>query len=233
MKVNDRVIVKSNNDPYWIGTFLGMNSQIHGVEAPEVKPEDGSDMLICFGHVIPYSDEMVERLDKLTPEQQWKLLTAIKDWTGGGELVFVRGLPGSGKSTLAKKIAGQQGQVFSTDDYFCLNEDQEYRFDGSQLGKAHAWNQRRSLEAMKAGIPIVVIDNTNTTIRECRSYLPHIELAMKLGYKVSIEEPDTHWAFNVSELFAKGTHNVPEEHLQKMLNRYARDVRVEDIMFKK
>jgi len=146
---------------------------------------------------------------------------------------ILRGLPGSGKSTKAKNLAGELGQVFSADDYFCINEEGEYRFDGDQLGLAHQWNQRRSLEAIKANIPIVVIDNTNTTLREIKSYIPHIKLAQKMGYEVSIQEPDTEWAMDVEELFKRGTHNVPEEHLKKMLNRYVKGVTVEDILVSK
>jgi len=146
--------------------------------------------------------------------------------------ILMRGLPGSGKSTKAKELAGEQGQVFSTDDFFCLNEEQEYKFDKQKLGKAHTWNQRRSLAAVEANIPIIVIDNTNTTIREMRSYLPHIELAQRLGYEVRIEEPETWWQFDVYELDRKNTHDVPKEHIQKMLNRYVKDVTVEDILKK-
>ena len=146
------------------------------------------------------------------------------------QFILMRGLPGSGKSTKAEELAGEHGQVFSTDDYFCLNKDQEYRFDGNLLGKAHQWNQRRSYEAVKAGIPVIVIDNTNTTIREMKSYATHIELAQRMGYEVRIEEPKTEWAWDVEELFKKGTHNIPKKHLHKMLHRYVRDVKIEDIL---
>ena len=146
------------------------------------------------------------------------------------QFILMRGLPGSGKSTKAKDLAGELGQVLSTDDYFYINEEGEYRFDGNQLGTAHAWNQRRALEAVKKNIPVIVIDNTNTTLRDLRSYIPHIELAKKMGYEISIQEPDTDWQFTVNELVARGTHNVPQAHIEKMLRRYVMDVTVEDIL---
>lgn len=146
------------------------------------------------------------------------------------QFILMRGLPGSGKSTKAKELAGEQGQVFSTDDFFCLNEEQKYKFDKQKLGQAHAWNQRRSLAAVEAGIPVIVIDNTNTTVREMKSYLSHIELAQRKGYEIRIEEPDTEWKFKANELFARGTHNVPQEHIQRMLDRYVKDVQLEDIL---
>jgi hypothetical protein len=84
---------------------------------------------------------------------------------------------------------------------------------------------------MKANIPIVVIDNTNTTLREIRSYLPHIELARQLGYTVRIEEPETSWRFDLDELACLNSHGVPKAAIEKMLNRYAKDVQVEDVIF--
>ena len=180
--------------------------------------------------VVPYSDEMVGRLLALSPEDQYTLLWTIHAWKSGNELILMRGLPGSGKSTTARKLAGDFGQVFSTDDYF-VDAAGNYNWDGNKLGIAHDWNQRRSLAAMHAGIPKVVIDNTHTTLREMRSYLPHINLARRLGYTVRIAEPETSWKFDIDELVELNTHNVPKAAIQKMLNRYIRDVKVEDIIF--
>jgi adenylate kinase family enzyme len=44
----------------------------------------------------------------------------------------MRGLPGSGKSTKAKELAGEQGLVFSTDDFFMVNG--KYIFDPKMIG---------------------------------------------------------------------------------------------------
>ena len=33
------------------------------------------------------------------------------------------------------------------------------------------------------------------------------------------------------ELLKKGTHNVPKKNLQRMLDRYVKDVKVEDVVF--
>lgn len=48
------------------------------------------------------------------------------------KLVIMRGLPGSGKSTLAKKIAGNSGVVYSTDDFFMVNG--QYVYDSKMIG---------------------------------------------------------------------------------------------------
>lgn len=51
------------------------------------------------------------------------------------ELVLMRGLPGSGKSTKAKKIAGNVGVVYSTDDFFMVNG--KYMYDSKLIGDNH------------------------------------------------------------------------------------------------
>lgn len=231
---NDRVIVKGSEDgTYRIGTFLNYDDSIKNCkdDIPVIMFDGEPEPMLCFGMTVPHSHEMEARLDKLSPEDQYTLLWTIHDWNNGKELILMRGLPGSGKSTKARELAGEVGQIFSTDDFFSITG--KYIFNGNDLGKAHAWNQRRSLAAMKAGIPTVVIDNTNTTIREIRSYLPHIELARQLGYTVRIVEPETSWRFDVKELVELNTHNVPEKAIHKMLRRYVRDVHIEDVIFQK
>ena len=143
---------------------------------------------------------------------------------------LLRGLPGSGKSTLAKSLKGHQGQIFSTDDFWHLEDSEVYNFDINKLSEAHQWNQRRSLAAFDANIPVIIIDNTNTTAKEMRGYLPHINKAQEKGYTVSIEEPTTDWVFDADVLFARNTHKVPFETIKKMLNRYEKNVTIEDIL---
>ena len=232
-KKNDKVIVRSNEpEPYELGTFVRYDKEMKSPDdIPMVRFDRDGKIYTCFSIVVPFSEEMITRLDKLTPEQQYELLWAIRENDTGKHFYIMHGLAGSGKSTKAHLLAGHQGQVFSADDFFCMNDESKYNFDASQLGKAHAWNQRRSLDAIEAGIPIVVIDNTNTTLREMRAYLPHIKLAVSMGYQVSIEEPNTEWAFDIEECFKRGTHNVPKATLQKMYDRYFFNADVEDVLF--
>ncbi len=71
----------------------------------------------------------------------------------------MRGVPGSGKSTKAKKLAGQNGVVFSTDDFFIKNG--QYVYDPKFIGENHEKNIKRAIEAMQKSINLIVIDNTN------------------------------------------------------------------------
>lgn len=47
--------------------------------------------------------------------------------------------------SLLRKIIQElgKGEVFSTDDFFMLNEKNEYRFVHADLEIAHKWNQQR------------------------------------------------------------------------------------------
>jgi NEDD4-binding protein 2 len=225
-----KIITKSNehDENYRVGIFVAYNDAL---KSPDNIPmiEIEGITYTCFGITMPFTTSLTARLDKLTPKHQWEFLCAIKSWDSGNQFIIMRGLPGSGKSTLARKLAGLTGQVFSTDDFFSMTG--EYIFNPTRLGKAHKWNQNRSKAAFSANIPIIVIDNTNTTISEMRNYLPHIELARLYGYQVFIAEPDTDWRFNVDELVLKNSHGVPKEAIQRMADRYAHDVRLEDILF--
>lgn len=145
------------------------------------------------------------------------------------KFILLRGLPGSGKSTKAKKLAGENGKIFSTDDFF-VNEDGKYIFDKKSLGKAHTWNQTRTLEAIWDRVPTIIIDNTNTTLKELKSYKRHIELALVFGYAVSIEESDTNWCFDVDKLVKLNTHSVPKHTIERMSSRYVHNITIEDIL---
>ena len=140
----------------------------------------------------------------------------------------MRGLPGSGKSHLAKTLVPKDN-IFSTDDFW----GPEYNFDFKKLFVAHKWNQERVEHAMVALVPNIACDNTNTTLKEME---PYIELAEEYGYEVELHEPTTDWWMECLEavqsndavrvtkaielLSEYGTHDVPKETLNKMLNRW-------------
>ncbi|KAK6173334.1 hypothetical protein SNE40_016805 [Patella caerulea] len=139
-------------------------------------------------------------------------------------LVLLRGLPGSGKSHLAREIVGN-GIILSTDDYFI--KDGIYMFEPNDLTTAHTWNKQRAINAMEAGTNPVIIDNTNTKIWEMK---PYAKSASQNGYNIVIIEPDTPWKFKARELQAKNIHGVSKDVINKMKDRYDKNVTVEQLL---
>jgi len=112
---------------------------------------------------------------------------------------------GSGKST----FAGMVGRaICCADDYFTYGND--YRWSPDKVSAAHDWSQRKCRRFMKAGIERIVVANTSTRVREMQ---PYMDLAEQFGYRV----------FTViveSRHGNKSVHNVPEETLEKMRERF-------------
>ena len=127
-------------------------------------------------------------------------------------LILLRGLPGSGKSTFAKLF--HTTFWFEADKYF-EDEDGNYYFDPTKLKEAHQWCKNRVEFSMNApnGFPpeLIVVSNTSTTEKELE---PYLELATKYDYKVvSLIVENRHGSQSI--------HNVPEETLVKMKNRFS------------
>jgi len=139
-------------------------------------------------------------------------------------LALLRGLPGSGKSTLAKSLilSAKLGISLSTDNFFIKKG--VYTFRPELLSQAHESNQKNAREAVRDKVRFVIIDNTNTVAWEMR---PYIELALNNGYKVHIIEPDTPWKFKPKLLASKNSHNVPRQTIEKMLDRYEKNISLE------
>uniref|UniRef100_A0A3B4VLE3 NEDD4 binding protein 2 n=1 Tax=Seriola dumerili TaxID=41447 RepID=A0A3B4VLE3_SERDU len=115
----------------------------------------------------------------------------------GKVLVLLRGAPGSGKSTKARALLEHNpgGVILSTDDYFTRHG--EYQFDPTALGEAHEWNHNQAKEAFERGTNPIIIDNTNMQGWEMK---PYVVQALKHGYKVLFQEPDTWWKNKPREL---------------------------------
>ena len=127
------------------------------------------------------------------------------------KLYLLRGLPGSGKSTLAKQLGGSH---FETDKYF-VDENGEYKFDGSKLKEAHQWCQDSVANAMVLNHTTgenetIVISNTFTQEWEME---PYMNMAKEWGYKIfTIIVENRHGGVN--------QHGVPYEKLQQMNDRF-------------
>ena len=166
-------------------------------------------------------------------------------------LIIMRGLPWTGKSTRAKELAGEDGLVFSTDDFFHTevkpDEPEVYSFDRRYLRQAHKWNLLRVQDAIHWEKPLLIVDNTNTTSSEAK---PYVEYAHINRYTIQIEEPTSpHWleikplllnkkdnkkaikAWAVKlAMGSKETHNVPAYAIEKMMWRWQNNITVQQIL---
>ena len=125
------------------------------------------------------------------------------------KIILLRGLPGSGKSSFAKLMSNALTGFVEADMYFIQNG--EYKFDASKLRQAHAWCQNQVKEWMGPnGLDEIIVSNTFTQEWEMQ---PYFELAEKYGFVIfSLVVENRHGGKNV--------HNVPEDKLEQMKNRF-------------
>ena len=96
--------------------------------------------------------------------------------------------------------------ICSADDFFettyKFDKESGYKFDGSKLGEAHAQCLRRTIGGMIDQVPIIAVDNTNTTVLEMA---PYYACAQAYGYEVELVT----FRINPGDAYMRGTHNVP------------------------
>ena len=126
-------------------------------------------------------------------------------------LYLVRGLPGSGKSSFVKHQLHALVNHYEADMYFHNNDQNEYQFDASKLGAAHAWCQAATRRSLVSGFDTWV-SNTFTTAKELK---PYFEIAKETDSAVVCMT--LHGNF-------KSVHGVPEEAMERMRNRFAHDI---------
>lgn len=133
-------------------------------------------------------------------------------------LILIRGVPGSGKSTLAEWLCrgyrdqGNDCFITEADQYF-INpvKNNEYEFDASKLGEAHASCLKRTRIGLGYN-SVVIVANTFTTKKELK---PYFDLAKLFDIEVQV-------------ILCQGNftsiHNVPEETIKKMKARFEYDI---------
>lgn len=125
-------------------------------------------------------------------------------------LYLIRGLPGSGKSTLAKQLYenGVVEDYVEADQHFI--SDGKYQFNASEIGLAHTFCQDKVKYSIR-NERSVAVSNTSTTEKEVETYR---KIAEEFGAQfVSIIVENRHGGKNI--------HNVPEEKIQQMRNRFS------------
>lgn len=130
------------------------------------------------------------------------------------QVYIIRGISGSGKSTLARKIANlhslenKVAKIFETDNYF-VDENNEYKFNPSKLKENHARCFSDFLDALNdRHVDVVIVANTFTRKWE---YVNYSDAAKDSGYEVTMLIANGNY---------KNVHNVPDDVVQKMKNRF-------------
>lgn len=127
-------------------------------------------------------------------------------------LYLIRGVCGAGKSSFAESLYWKHlvFAVLEADQYFVDSETGEYHFNPNLIAEAHRDCQNRAKMHLKMGNDIAV-SNTSTTEREVQVYA---KIAEECNAKfVSIVVENRHGS--------KSIHNVPEEKIQQMKNRFS------------
>ena len=157
------------------------------------------------------------------------------------QVIIMRAIPGFGKSTFVRRILPEllwESQVrhwiavCSSDKYF-IKPDGVYRFVREKLGLAHKASRNSFQEYLKddgacgvrSGIlgmrRAVVVDNTNTRVKEIRPYYEMAENYPNVD-KVTIYEIqplDGDWDRAVDIGVQNNVHGVPREAIERMKDR--------------
>lgn len=128
--------------------------------------------------------------------------------------IILRGLPGSGKSTIAKLMANAgRGHVIVSADSFMVDENNNYLFRAERLALCHGKCFGQFENAIGRDRD-VLIDNTNTSIREWGKYY---KIAQNNGYHVTVLTVETD--LTDEELAKRNVHGVPAETIRIMRGR--------------
>jgi predicted kinase len=125
------------------------------------------------------------------------------------KVIVLRGIPGSGKSTETSKYP--DAYTVSADHYF-IGKDGVYRFDMNKIASAHGQCKAKFEAALKAKKPLVIVDNTNTTVKELKFY---VETAKTFGYEIEIVRIEC----DPKVAAKRNVHGVPEASILKMAER--------------
>ena len=126
-------------------------------------------------------------------------------------LYLVRGIPGAGKTTFAEELANGLGAFTFEADHYFEDDEGNYTWNPDKVHEAHAECLRAARHIMSLQRSPLVVSNTFTREKELK---PYLDLAAQWGYRVvSLIVENRHGN--------KSVHNVPDETLEKMRNRFS------------
>lgn len=164
---------------------------------------------------------------------------------------LMRGLPGSGKSHHARRLAGADGVVLETDQYFYTQVGEDpahYDYSAELLPTARQWNFDRFCLAVAHRVSPIVVDRGNGLNNETRQYAAH---AVEEGYTVELAEPNSAWWRELRVLLkykshvddklldawanqladaTRDTHRVPAATIRHWMSRWRHDLTVQEIL---
>ncbi len=164
---------------------------------------------------------------------------------------LMRGLPGCGKSHRARRLAGTDGVVLETDQYFYTqvgDDPGNYDYSEELLPVARQWNFDRFRQAVAHNASPIVVDRGNGLNAETREYAA---FAIAQGYRVELAEPDSSWWQELRVLLkykqhvddklfdawakqladaTRDTHRVPTATIRHWMSRWKHDLTVEEIL---
>lgn len=128
-------------------------------------------------------------------------------------LILIRGIPGSGKSTLAQSFLHDDlvDVHLEADMYHIV--DGIYQWKPENVHGAHLWCQDQTEMALHRG-KRVVVSNTFIHVWELK---PYFQIARKYDIIPSIFKCNGGY---------QNIHNVPEETVLKMKNRFQEDISI-------
>lgn len=163
---------------------------------------------------------------------------------------LMRGLPSCGKSTKSKQLAGANGVICETDEYFYTevgDDRKSYDYDASLIDVARNWNYDRFSRAVQDGVGFIVVDRGNGLNVESQRYAL---FAVEHGYRVELTEPDSEWWQEIKVLLRykeetatildrwaerlakmnRQTHRTPAKTIRRWMSKWRSDLSVEQIL---
>lgn len=163
---------------------------------------------------------------------------------------LMRGLPSTGKSHKARRLAGDNGVICETDEFFRTqlgSDPNVFDYDSARMREARDWNFKRFCLAVDRGASPIIVDRGNGLSTESRRYALH---ARERGYRVELAEPDSEWWAEIRVLLKyrrytapvlkawavklaevnRDTHRVSARKIWSRMQSWRHGLRVEDIL---